>query len=262
MRRYHKDALTRAGRLKRKYRPAVYFEASVVVDYWSAEGLESHLDAPKEIPLGQEYDEAVRSLFRYHDKLRKMALVRREVCLGLSKLNVVTSPLAVLELFEWHAHSSFKQIASHAAGIVTVDRMSRKEVGEFLARIWKEGEEEEERVPDSHIINKAPKAAILRDCLMNTSFMEFHGLDGIIDVDIRHLTIDAGKLGSSLAILAYHQIGLADLMHLAAAKHLGCRYFASFDSDFRRCRAVIEKEFGLELISDVDSLLLLVKKNS
>lgn len=262
MRRYHKDALTRAGKLKRKFRPAVYLEASVIIDYWSAESLEGHLDAPKEIPVGEEYDEAVRSLFRYHDKLRKMAMVRREVCMGLSKLCVVTSTLAVLELFEWYAHLSFKQIASHSAGVVTVDRMSRKEVGDFLARIWKEGREEADRVADNHVINKAPRAAIFRDCLLNTSFMEYHGLDGILDVDIRNFTIEAWNLGGSLAGLAYHQIGLADLMHLAAARHLGCRYFASFDSDFRRCREVIEKDFGLQLVSDVDSLLQLLKKNA
>ena len=65
-----------------------------------------------------------------------------------------------------------------------------------------------------------------------------------------------------MTVLAYHQIGLADLLHLAAAKHLGCRYFASFDSDFRRCREMISEEFGLELISDVDTLLQLVKKNA
>src|SRR5688500_8922662 len=128
MRRHNKDVLTRSGKLKKKFQPAVYLETSVIVDYWSAEGLEPHLDAPEEIPLGQEYDEAVRSLFRYHDRLRKMALVRREVCLGSLNVTVVTSPLAVLELFEWHAHSSFKQIASSSAGIVTIDKMSRKDV--------------------------------------------------------------------------------------------------------------------------------------
>jgi len=240
----------------------VYLEASVIIDYWSAEGFESHIDAPKEVPLGQEYDEAVRSLFRYHDKLRTMAMVRREVCLGLKSLNVVTSTLAVLELFEWHAHLSFKQIAAQSAGVGVVDRMSRKEVGDYLAKIWKDGRSEENVVPDSYSVNKAPKAALYRDCLLNTSFMEYHGLDGIIDVDVRGLNVEAGSLGGTLAGLAYHQIGLADLMHLATAKHLGCKYFASFDSDFRRCRDVIKDDFGLELIPDANSLLNLLKKNA
>jgi PIN domain len=258
MRRYHEAALTASGALKRKYRPAVYLETSVIVDYWSAESLEANLDAPKTIPLGEEYDEAVRSLFRYQKRLRKMALVRRHVCMGLSKLTAVTSTMAILELAEWHAHSSFKQIASQAAGNITVDRMSRKEVGDFLARIWKDGLEEEAKVPESSNVNKAPRVAILRDCLLNTSFMEFHGLDGIVDVDIKNFTIAAGGLGSSLLSLTFHQVGLADLLHLAAAKHLGCQYFASFDSDFKRCQEIIKRDFQMELVPDVDSLFRLL----
>jgi len=262
MRRGIGDPLTKTGALKLKYRPAVYVESSVIVDYWSAEGLETHLDEPAAIPLGEEYDEAVRSLFRYQKRLRQMAYIRREVCAGLRDLWVVTSPLAILELFEWYAHSSFKQIASRAAGVVSIDRMSRKDVGDFLARIWKEGEAEMSSVRDHYNVNKAPKVALFNDCMLNTSFMEFHGLDGILDVDVKGLVIDARELGSSLAPLAYHQVGLADLLHLAVARHLKCEYFASFDSDFKRCRDFIEERFRLKLISDVESLLTLVKKHA
>ena len=108
--------------------------------------------------------------------------------MGLSKLSVVTTPLAIIELFEWHAHSSFKQIASPRAGVVAIDRMSRKEIGDFLARIWKDGEKEAGEVPDSHVVDKAPRVAIWKDCLLNTSFMEFHGLDRCINVQILRIS--------------------------------------------------------------------------
>jgi hypothetical protein len=260
MRPLSKNLLTASGALKRKFRPAIYFEASVLIDYWSAEGLERQLDTPKEIPLGQEYDEAVRNLFRYHDRLRKMALIRQHVCSGDGKLTVVTSPLAILELFEWHAYSKFKQIAANSAGIVTVERMSKKDAGDHLARIWKEGNEEA-RMPDSYIVNKAPRAALLGDCLLNTSFKAFHGLDGIFEVDLEHFAIDERIVGK-LAALAFHQVGLADLLQIAAAKHLGCAFIASFDSDFTRCKDLIASEFGLQLVADRDNLLSLIRKGT
>jgi len=80
-------------------------------------------------------------------------------------------------------------------------------------------------------------------------FRSFYGLNGVVDVDIKNLTIDASNIGSKLFMLAYHQTGLADLLHLAAAKHLGSMFFASFDNDFGRCRDLIKNNFELEFFS-------------
>ena len=67
MRRDHRDVLTRKGALKKKFRPSIYFESSVIVDYWSAEGLESQLDAPKETPPSAR--KRTRSSVHYFDTM-------------------------------------------------------------------------------------------------------------------------------------------------------------------------------------------------
>ena len=257
-----KQPINDEGRLRDELLPAVYFDTSVIVDYWSAEGIETSRGIDEDDParLGDEYEEAVRNLFKYTGRLDKMADVRELVQLGESECVPVTTPLAILELTEWHAHASFKQIASQAAGNICVDRLSRKEVGDYLKRIYKAGIQEAKEVDDSHNLTKAPKVAVMRDCFLNLSFMECHGLNGVLKVDLKNFTIDAKHLGSRLFLLAFHQIGLADLLHIAAASHLGCKYFASFDSDFRRCREVIKEDFDLELIESVDALLTLLKR--
>lgn len=264
MRREVSQPLDEQGRLREALLPAVYFETSVIVDYWSAEGIESSRAIPERDPakLGGEYEAATRDLFKYTKQLDKMADVRELLQFGNSAYTAVTSPLAILELAEWYAHASFKQIASQAAGIVSVNRLSRKEVGDLLKKIYREGTKEMEEIEDHYSVNMAPKAAILNDCLLNMSFLEFHGLNGILDIDIKGLSIDAAGFFNKAAMLAYQQVGLADVMHLAAASHLGCSHFASFDSDFARCRELIAEQFGLSLVVSADELTSLLRRSA
>ena len=192
MRRVIEKPITDEGRLRDELLPAVYFDSSVIVDYWSAEGIETSRNHEKDgtVQLGNEYEDAIRELFKYNKRLDKMADVRELVQFGDASCIAVTSPLAILELTEWHAHAVFKQIASEAAGNICIDRLSRKQVGDYLKKIYHEGVQQEKEVEDSHCVNKAPKAALMRDCILNTSFMECHGLNGVIDVEIKNLSIN------------------------------------------------------------------------
>lgn len=251
----------RHGRLPDCLLPAVYFETSVIVDYWSAEAIEASRRV-KECDTAMikgEFEQATSELFSYTIRLEKMADVRELLQLSGSAYTAVTSPLAIHELAEWHAHASFKQIAAQTVGIVPVDRMSRKEVGDYLKKIYRDGSNEMLDAEDHYNVNQAPNAAVLRECLLNLSFLECHGLDGVLNIDINGLAIGVTSFFSKSAIFAYHRIGLADVMHLAAASHIGCSHFASFDSDFKRCREFIGEVFGLTLIASVDELLRLLR---
>ena len=83
-----------------------------------------------------------------------------------------------------------------------------------------------------------PKLEGLRDLLnsvwLNDSFFRANGLAGLLLVDIVNFSIPIDKVWEELIYHAVLQVGLADILHIALAQHLGCQYFTGFDSDFRR----------------------------
>jgi predicted nucleic acid-binding protein len=80
-----------------------------------------------------------------------------------------------------------------------------------------------------------------------------------MEVDVKGITFDVQSFGAVFSEFAMRQIGLADIIHLATARHLGCEYFASFDSDFKAMGGIIESELGLVLVDSPQALLDLVK---
>jgi hypothetical protein len=60
-------------------------------------------------------------------------------------------------------------------------------------------------------------------------------------------------------LLAYLQVGMADIMQVLIAEHLGCRLFASFDSDFERCREHLQDGLGLKLLRTPEEILAALK---
>jgi hypothetical protein len=60
--------------------------------------------------------------------------------------------------------------------------------------------------------------------------------------------------------LAYLQLGGTDMMHALFAHHLGCKYLASFDHDFRRAREILRDAFRLTLLSSPDELLQALRR--
>ena len=52
--------------------------------------------------------------------------------------------MAVIELTEWHAEAAFKNIAAEAAGALSIQKKSKKEVGRYLSKVL-EGRVEEKK---------------------------------------------------------------------------------------------------------------------
>jgi predicted nucleic acid-binding protein len=69
-----------------------------------------------------------------------------------------------------------------------------------------------------------------------------HGLDGLLKVDIVNFDLHFRRAWQEPSAFAYLQLGLADIMHILLAQHLGCTYIASFDSDFKRVKNIIMKK--------------------
>lgn len=259
MRRRFEKILTPRGKLQRHYRPAVYFDSSVLIEYWLAEGLEL---GESRLPLRDEQVELLRLVLRAEKKTQTMGKVREATLILGPEVFPVTSPLAVLELIEWHAHAVIKQVASEAIGFLAVQKKSRKEIGELLRQLSDaELKERSRRHKRGHT---TPLESIVQCAWLNPTFAECHGLDGIVEVDLRGCDLTMKDVWTRACDLAFLQIGLADIQQILAAHHLGCSYFASFDSDFSLVKDVMKRRFKLELLNSPEMLLqvLTAKRSS
>ena len=250
MRRRFEKILTASGKLQRRYHPAVYFDSSVLIDYWLAEGLELG-DSP--LPFRDEQAELLRSVLRAEKKTQAMGKILEATLILGPEVFPVTSPLAILELIEWHAHAAIKQMASEAIGFLAVQKKSRKQVGELLRQLSDaEFQERRHRRKRGHTTTLE---SIIQGAWLNPSFAEFHGLEGVVEADLCGFDMTLKDVWTRACDLAFLQIGLADIQHILAAHHLGCSYFASFDSDFSLVSDVMRKRFKLELLSSPEALL-------
>ena len=254
--------LTKTGRLQEKFLPAVYFDSSVVIDYWMTEGLgEPPLEelALLERNSLEKYYKFVRELLKTDVHLNKVLEIRQRLVYGETKVTAVISPLCFLELVEWHAESGFKQAVAEASNVVFIQKKSKKEIGDYLKKVIAMRQAEiktqqvEEILPGVIACGESTQLEmLLSQTTLNTSFAVCHGLQGLLEVEISNFKMSRYK---EPFIYAYLQIGTTDIMHILLAQHLGCEYIASFDSDFKRVKDIIKEENGMKLLSSPEEIL-------
>ncbi len=164
--------LTKTGTLRKSYLPAVYFDSSVLIEYWETEGMEvpeTKLEKAIKTKIEPE-KQAIRDILKSERKIERMVKIRRKL-LERVKVTPIISPLALLQV-----------------DIVNF-RLS-------IAEVWKE------RI-----------------------------------------------------LYAHSQLGLADIIHILLAKHLGCQYIASFDSDFKRVKGMLAAQTKMSVLTSSEEIL-------
>jgi hypothetical protein len=251
--------VTRIGRLRAKYLPAIYFDSSVLIDYWMAEGLETDWaeDSPENI-VSENCPKSlivVRELLKADKKLQKVIGVREKLILGLPKLSAVISPLALLELMEWKAEASFREYANDAAGVHIIQRRSKKQIGGYLNKLLELRRDEIEKQKGKGKGYSTGLETIMGDTWLNRSFAECHGFKGLLQADIVNFELTLDQAWQEPFAYAYLQLGTSDILHILFARHLGCTYIASFDDDFRRARDIIEQESRMKVLTNPEDIL-------
>lgn len=210
--------VTKAGKLKAKFLPAVYFDSSVLVDYWMTEGLET--DRP-EGSFGEILDECeaerlhiMRQILRSDVRMQKVIEIRRKVLSGEAKVTIVISPVSLLELMEWNAESTFKDYAAEASGAMAIQRKTKKEVGDYLKKLLELRSEEAERQKGKTRGRTTGLEWIMSDTWLHRSFAESHGLQGLLKADIVNFGLTIDKMWQEPSAYAYLQLGISDIMHI------------------------------------------------
>ena len=251
--------LTESGKLRDKFLPAVYFDSSVLIDYWMTEGLEIDIH---EGPFGKVLDECeaervniVREIMRSDKRIEKVIEIRKKILFGESKVIAVMSPISLLELMEWNAEAAFKDIAAESAGAMAIRRKSKKEIGDYLKTLLELRSDEVERQKGKKRERTTGLEWIMSDTWLDRSFVESHGLQGLLQADVINFKLTIDQTWQESFAYAYLQLGVSDIMHILLAQHLGCKYFASFDLDFKRVKDIIKEEGGMTLLSSPEEIL-------
>lgn len=281
------DLLCKDGKLKEELRPAIYIDSTVLIEYWKAESIYIPEEKEFEEILNLERDEFddwlnnqlkngskidvdlvlarynnpeiffIRDLFRHDTNLKKIIKIRDKILYEKTNVFPVFTPLALNELIKWNAEVIFKQISSEAIGTKNVQRESVKNIGEKLKNIWERWDEftDEEKNYQNIDWKKEGVRRLIPELMINPSFTYAHGLKGLIPVDILNFNYSMKMAWSETSGYSYLQLGATDIMHIIYAKHLGCDYIASLDSDFQRARKAIKKATGIEVLYRYDEIL-------
>jgi hypothetical protein len=240
---------TSNGKLQDQYLPAVYFDSSVIIDYWMTEGMERPLEDLeywnnwRKFSHGQ-LNAVMRDLLQSDKRLNKVIEIRKKLMFEDGDVTAVTSWVALWELQEWTAESGFKQLGSDILGAIFLQRKSKKEIGYYLRKaydLWLAEGEDKHHDPET---GTSGLELLIQATNINLSFAHSHGLNGIFIAELVNFCWPPRRSRNrnpfpSPLFLAYLQLGIADILHILFAHHLGCQYFASFDSDFRRSKELM-----------------------
>lgn len=254
-----KDAmLTKTGKLQKRFLPAVYFDSSVLIDYWMTEGMEvpetevDELIKKNELPHLRIVREILKSERR---RINKVVEIRKKLVFEEVKVTPVVSPLSLLELMEWEAESAFRQIASEALGTIFIQKKGKKQIGDSLKKALELRKTEIKEQKGKKRVESTGLEILMSETWLNAPFAQAHGLQGLLQVDIAHFHLPLGKVWAEPFAYAYLQLGVCDIMHILLAQHLGCQYIASFDSDFARIKDIINEETGMVVLNSPEKIL-------
>lgn len=256
-----KGILTKAGKLQKRFLPAVYFDSSVLIDYWMTEGMElpEKDDLISRTIRNNELShfQVVRDILRSEIRINKVIEIRRKLIFDEVKVTPVISPISLLELMEWKAEAAFKQIASEASGALFIQKKSKKEIGDYIKKIleMRKDEIKQQKEKGRESILSTSLEILMSEIWLNRSFAEAHGLEGLLQADIINFNLTVDKVWMEPSAYGILQLGVADIMHILFAQHLGCKYIASFDSDFARIKNIITEETGMTVLTSPEEIL-------
>jgi hypothetical protein len=250
--------LTNSGRLRKKFLPAVYLDSSVVIDYWRTEGMEMPETEMDRFVKEDELLQVVRNILASEAQFNRMAEIRKKLLFEETKVTLIVSPLSLLELMEWQAEAAFKQIASESSGVGFIQKRSKKQIADYLKEALKMRRAEFEKQKGGKGAKSTGLEWLMSETWLNRSFLECHGLSGLLQVDIVNFHLTINKAWMEPSAYAYLQLGIADIMHILLAQHLGCKYIASFDSDFVRVKDIIQEETGILVLTNPEKILAIL----
>ena len=104
---------------------------------------------------------------------------------------------------------------------------------------------------DSEREEESPASDLRKMLTFSGRFGFEEGLAGIEKRTLENFSVSAEDMEAAV-LLAYSQMGLADIFHILMAKHYSCDSIGTIDSDYQRLREPIRNHFGIEVLYKED----------
>jgi hypothetical protein len=213
--------LESSGRLRRRHLPAVYAEPGFLARYWEA----CRPDDPGADGRPEGEPEGHRAAPAGLDPAEQAAFaaLHRRVAAGALPINVVVSSLALLGLLEQLLEGYRERVAAREAQITT-------EEAHFHAMRF-----------------QSTCHRLLGD-----------RLKGMLQVDLQGFSLASEEVWEQLPAALLLQGRRGSLLHVLAARHLGCTHLATLDGGTARACALLETQQELTPVTSAESLLRLL----
>lgn len=241
------------GRILPKFLPAIYLDTSFLIYYWLVEDFETREPGLEENKI--PYYSIIKKLLRTEEKFERTIKIRKKILMGENKKTPVLSPLALLELMEWYTEARFRNIAFSATEYDLIKNKGKKDIGNYLKRLFELRKKEIKENKKTKNYKKTELECLHAELWPHIHFGSNPSLEGLSQVDIENFNFSIEETWDLPSLLAFCQIGLADIMHIMLAKHLGCEYIGSLDSDFRLIKDFVKEELNINILCNLDEIL-------
>jgi hypothetical protein len=250
----YQSGTSKNGKLLKQFKPAAFCDTSFLFDYWSSiihspllqSNPFSHKDQVEELFL--EYTKA-------HSRTKNIYQIRKRIEDFDFKLNLIYTPACRLELEEIITASRFKkygiEVSESTSSFV---KKGNKEIGDILLKLKKNYTND---LKKSGALKMDENLKLLFNHFFFTTDRINEGLEGIIEFDIINFSLAKKEL-KNLIYFANMQVGFADLFHLLSAFKLGCKYFFTFDTDFKRIKEEVAHIYKIEIVTELPRMLALL----
>lgn len=249
--------VTTTGKLRKKFLPAMYFDSSLLIEYWLTEGMERPKNELDQLFRSNENPmyPIINELISTESRLNQVVEIRKKILSGQNTTTPVVSPLALLELMEWHARAAFRQITAETPSVFFLQNKGKKDIGNYLKKVLDRRKLEMKDSLDKKRTQNTGTEIFIDETWLDSAYANSHGLNGLLQADIVQFHLQLKKAWGLPSLFSYLQMGLADTLHLLLASHLGCQYLASFDSDFFRVKDLVFEETGLKVLTTPEEML-------
>ena len=245
----YESFLNKNGSLDDYFQPAIFCDTSFLFDYWMSD---SH--NPSYLKLVDSFEPVKHKFLEFYDphrRTKKLFELRKIIDNLETDYNFIYSPACRYELEEIFTRNNFKFFVSENYDTHVVERKNNKEIGKIIKKIKIDAFKNLQK-PDEIL------QQLFFGFLQTTSGIN-NGLPGFIEPDIVNFKFSK-KDFYKMHLLANQQMGFADLFHLISANRLGCKYFFTFDSDFETCKDDIAELFDMNILTDINEMIKLIKK--
>jgi len=221
-----------------------YCDTSFILEFWQAfVGNEDDPFFQLQKSNRPKYFDFIKSLLKTESRHEKLKRLRRLINNYEVETNLISSFFALTELYEKHAEWNFKATIAEATSIDRIFSKGKKEIGDFIAKVYKSKDNEADLVFGSLFPHE------LEDSLYGIEFR-----------DLENFNLSNMDFHSKYSIFSILQLGTTDILHLIAAKHLGANYFLTFDNDFVRVKDIIKDNMNMEVVFTHEELDAFIKK--